>query len=666
MRRVVWVLAIILVAAMCAVPFHPGGVALAENVEVGDTVPAYAPVTTDTGNGVTVLSDVPADATGYLRTIQMYVGTGGASGIKVGTFYETGTNTYKCRAVVGISDQTANKHTLRLDSMGSAISLECQAGDLIGFYCSGGGGLRHYDTGDTGRYSVSGDYVTFGAEATFTPIASEGLLLHGSSTTSYFTFYGLPWPRWYETQVEVLGFFSGTHADAWGVVVGDSSHDEPGDVAPTVQTDYTVDRYQVTETHNSDIDSYYAPAGLTSGQTYYCRAAIYFDAPYNMWVYSVEESFDVPTQPDEECHHQVGFWPDPVPYTCVRTDNVTTNVFGSITFNGSVDTADTGVGRAGWVYDTSSHANPDGWPTDYSDVAPEATDYAGVLDATYSDYYQTEWQETVSGWLEGVTVYYRFFVDFVTPGDYIYGPELSFETPGAECTEWEHQTLYTPDEYPIDGICPHVWSMEAVAPVETHDINTLRLCLYREGTPTFTDVYLYECDGFTWEPTGLPLASAAIDVSAITTLETGQWVDVSLNTSVTLEVDHVYAILLKGRDVCAEGGHAAVWVTTSYETSEYLGSYARSDYDGPPWTWKDRDALFECWDCLVPETTYVALYETWGYTPSTHPAWYQAWPSFLKLAYIGIVLTSAVLAYRYEPKRDYPPDLPDMPELPPQ
>ena len=123
MKRVLQVLAIVLAAALCAVPFRPGGVAEAETVEVGDTVPAYAPVTTDTGGGLTVLSDVPADATGYLRTIEMYVGTGGATGIKVGTFYETGTNTYKCRAVVGISDQTAGKKTIRLDNMGAAISM---------------------------------------------------------------------------------------------------------------------------------------------------------------------------------------------------------------------------------------------------------------------------------------------------------------------------------------------------------------------------------------------------------------------------------------------------------------------------------------------------------------------------------------------------------------
>jgi len=106
----------------------------------------------------------------------------------------------------------------------------------------------------------------------------------------------------------------------------------------------------------------------------------------------------------------------------------------------------------------------------------------------------------------------------------------------------------------------------------------------------------------------------------------------------------------------------------------------QSTYDGAAWDfdtvwcWEAsdgndaypilQDTLYPGWACGAPPSTFVAMYQTWGYVPSTFPLWYQAWPSFLKLAYIGIVLTSAVLAYRYEPKKEYPPDMPEPPDMP--
>lgn len=664
MRRILWVLAIVLLAGVCAIPLRPGGVALAETVEVGDVVPVTVTDTDYTGNGVTALSAVAADATGYVHTITMYVSAAGATGVKVGIFYETGANTYKCRAAVGLSDQTSGKKTIRLDSGGSGISLETHAGDLIGFYCSGGNGLRYYTGADTGDYIVSGDYVTGGAEATFTSNATYGLRLHGSSSTNYFQVFGMPYPYWYGPDMELVGYTYSCTSTAWGIVIGDSSHDEPGNVAPTAQTDYMVDRYQESETNSGVFYKHYYPAGLSTGVTYYVRAAIYITAPYNSWEYGPEMDFEVPTAPDETCHRVVTT--EPVVYNCVYTDNVAIDSrFGQLTFGGSVSSAESGIDRAGWVYDTSSHANPDGYPTGYSDVAPEASDYPGLVEATVGDLMQTTFQETVNGWSEA-TYYYRFFVDFSTPGDYIYGPELEFDYPEPECVEWERQTQYEADEYAGDPLCTDIWAMENIGVNETHSVNALWLSLWRSGNPTYVDAYVYECDFFTWEPIGSPLASAAIDVSAITTDPAGEWVEADLNNCVTLEVDHVYAILLKGRAPCEEPWNVAVWTTTDGATSEGFGTYAYSWDSGSNWTWPDRDGLYQLWCCTGDDTTHAALFETWGYTPSTYPAWYQAWPSFLKLAYIGIVLTSAVLAYRYEPKREYPPDLPDMPELPPQ
>lgn len=241
-----------------------------------------------------------------------------------------------------------------------------------------------------------------------------------------------------------------------------------------------------------------------------------------------------------------------------------------------------------------------------------------------------------------------------------YNPYIYFEfeygtaaiPPDIACVLWEYQTAYNPDEY-VDYICDSVWVAENIVPTETHDINTILLDLYRVGNPTNLYVYVYLADDITWLPTGPPLATATVDVSTLTTDTVGEWVTVSLNATVTLVVDIIYDIVLVGEAECGTDNDV-VWVTQYYDGSEYLGNYMYT-YDGVNWTWPTRDGLFELYNC--PGATSAALYETWGYVPSTRPAWYQALPSILKLLYIACVVMSALFMYRRKPKK---PEYPDM------
>jgi len=61
--------------------------------------------------------------------------------------------------------------------------------------------------------------------------------------------------------------------------------------------------------------------------------------------------------------------------------------------------------------------------------------------------------------------------------------------------------------------------------------------------------------------------------------------------------------------------------------------------------------------CFVCPPVRQCLYETWGYVPSTRPAWYQAFPSILKLLYVACIFLAAIFVYRQKPKK---PEYPDM------
>lgn len=448
----------------------------------------------------------------------------------------------------------------------------------------------------------------------------------------------------------------------WAFVLDTTSHGDPG-AAPPSSSGYAY--YNgVVEVHNSpfsvnmwtsDLSSY-----LQADTTYYFRFAAFFAAPHNEWDYGNELTFETAPAPEEDCHHFSGY--DPLSYTCVYTDDVAYDDWGHVTFYGHVDDPWYGIESGGWVFDTQSHDNPDGWPWYYDDVPPEESEYPNYLAGPYEGSDQTNWvQDAFSASLDwGITYYYRFCVDFGTPGDWVYGPEYSFTMPPEpDCTLWDYQSLYTPEEY-FDPICPDVWVAQNIPWYwysYTHDFNVVLLKMYRVGTPTEVELYVYLADEFTWYPVGDPVASATIDVSGLTTDAAGEWVEADLSNKVTVDTDEVYDIVLVGADVCTEGGDYAVWVTQYREEGEYDGDYMTSYDGGTEWYWPSRDALFALY-CCAGGGSVAGTYETWGYVPSTRPAWYQAWPSILKLCYIGVILLSALFVYRRKPPQQ--PDYQDM------
>ena len=114
----------------------------------------YAPATytgLDLGN--------PASAAGHIDTVKVYAITN-LTGLKVGLFYLVSGTTYKCRAVASIGNVTAGS------VQSFSVSLDCQAGDVIGAYFATGT-LERGDAGGSSAY-YSGDVCTVDAQQSFT------------------------------------------------------------------------------------------------------------------------------------------------------------------------------------------------------------------------------------------------------------------------------------------------------------------------------------------------------------------------------------------------------------------------------------------------------------------------------------------------------------------
>jgi len=103
----------------------------------------------------------PANAAGVITTVKIWAYIN-MTGCKVGIFYLTGTNKFKCRSAATIGSVTAGG-----ERTFSGLSLAVEAGDYIGASASTGRIEASYDSYD-GTWEKSGDYCVVDAEGTFT------------------------------------------------------------------------------------------------------------------------------------------------------------------------------------------------------------------------------------------------------------------------------------------------------------------------------------------------------------------------------------------------------------------------------------------------------------------------------------------------------------------
>jgi len=125
----------------------------------------------------------PANATGTLTSIQIYVDIELAGTIKVATFSPDGTKLTP-RDVVTLGTVAVGLQTVTEDASSDPIALSVESGDLIGMYWdSTGDRVSRDDTGGDGVYLKSGDQTEAG-EQTYTLLPGNAISLYATGETA--------------------------------------------------------------------------------------------------------------------------------------------------------------------------------------------------------------------------------------------------------------------------------------------------------------------------------------------------------------------------------------------------------------------------------------------------------------------------------------------------
>jgi hypothetical protein len=125
-----------------------------------------------TNNGYTTINIGAADGTGTFDTVEVYHSSN-IKGLKIGTFYSTGTSKFRCRDYADLGN-------VSLSGYGSftGLSIDGQTGDYAG--CVNGQNWS-WDSGSPGGWWQAGD-LTDGSEYTLTGAYSPRLSLYLTGT----------------------------------------------------------------------------------------------------------------------------------------------------------------------------------------------------------------------------------------------------------------------------------------------------------------------------------------------------------------------------------------------------------------------------------------------------------------------------------------------------
>jgi len=143
------------------------------------------------------------------------------------------------------------------------------------------------------------------------------------------------------------------------------------------------------------------------------------------------------------------------------------------------------------------------------------------------------------------------------------------------------------------------WQGQTFAPLYSHDISSVKVKVYRVGSPSTMTVSLRATSG--GEPTGADLAVGTIDGDTFTTLTTGEWKEITFTTSYELKSGTTYALV--ARCAGASSSNSVRW-RCDYTSPTYTrGSVVTSTNTGAAWTVDTiRDFMFEEWGDVLSST----------------------------------------------------------------
>ena len=149
------------------------------------------------------------------------------------------------------------------------------------------------------------------------------------------------------------------------------------------------------------------------------------------------------------------------------------------------------------------------------------------------------------------------------------------------------------------------WRAQTFTPATAHKITSVKLKLYRLGSPgTITvGIRATDADG---HPTGADLCSGTTNGNTLPTGSPYEWREITLGAGYDLSADVKYAIVVRALD--GDGDNLIYWQLDSTDPTYPGGNYEYSNTGGSSWTSRtDFDFMFEDWgEPLVVELSGVS------------------------------------------------------------
>jgi hypothetical protein len=144
-------------------------------------------------------------------------------------------------------------------------------------------------------------------------------------------------------------------------------------------------------------------------------------------------------------------------------------------------------------------------------------------------------------------------------------------------------------------------------PTTGHTITSVKLLLYREGSPGVFSIDIKATDGNS-KPTGASLCSGTYNGNTLTTNGAGAWVEITLGVGAVLTAGVKYIITITVPSGSA--GNSVDGLIDSSSPSYAGGAYTYSTDNGASWTVSEAtDVLFEEWGnplATIGKTAHMA------------------------------------------------------------
>ena len=164
---------------------------------------------------------------------------------------------------------------------------------------------------------------------------------------------------------------------------------------------------------------------------------------------------------------------------------------------------------------------------------------------------------------------------------------------------------------------PNVWRAQTFTISASYILTSVKLLIYREGSPGDLIVSVQGVDG-SGHPDDSDLTSYTYDTTGLTTNIAGEWITITFATSVTLAATTKYAIVLKA--VGGSAGNVVRWKRDGTSPTYTGGNLEITNSGAGNWAASaTNDMMFETWGGTSPivDKTYskqlvtVGNYEVW-------------------------------------------------------